>query len=181
MIRLLLLCSAVVAQAVRVMLLQRRARQTAPKERLMDMALLYIMTILAGSTLGVQAGINSQLQLAWAKSPVLADFISFAVGTLGLLVYLLVMRVPLPALPDKIVPWHWVGGLLGAFLVSVTVYVAPRLGAATMIALILAGQIGVSLVLDHFGLLGYAQKLISWQRLLGAVLVGVGVFLIRRF
>lgn len=147
----------------------------------MNMASLYIMTILAGSTMGVQAGINSQLQIGWAGNPVLAAFISFAVGTLGLLVYLLAMRVPVPPLPDRIVPWHWVGGLLGAFLVSVTVYVAPRLGAATMIALILAGQIGASLVLDHFGLLGYAQKAITWQRLLGALLVGVGVFIIRRF
>ena len=50
-----------------------------------------------------------------------------------------------------------------------------------MIGLILAGQIGSGLVLDHFGLLGYTQKLINWQRVLGAVLVGVGVFLIRRF
>lgn len=147
----------------------------------MDMGWLCIMTILAGSTLGVQAGINSQLQLNWAQSPVLAAFVSFLVGTLGLLVYLVAMRVPVPPLPAKIVPWHWVGGLLGAFLVSVTVYVAPRLGAATMIALILAGQIGTSLALDHFGLLGYAQKAITWQRLFGAVLVGVGVFLIRRF
>ena len=147
----------------------------------MDVGLLYIITILAGSTLGVQAGINSQLQLAWAKSPVLAALISFAVGTLGLLIYVLATRTPIPALPDKFVPWHWIGGLLGAFLVSVTVYVAPRLGAATMIGLILAGQIGASLVLDHFGLLGYAPKVITWQRLLGAVLVGGGVFLIRRF
>ncbi len=147
----------------------------------MDMALLYIMTILAGSTLGIQAGINSQLQIAWAKSPILAALVSFCVGTLGLLVYVLASRTPLPPLPDKFVPWHWIGGLLGAFIVSVTVYAAPRLSAATMIGLILAGQIGASLILDHFGLLGYAQKAITWQRFLGASLVGVGVFLIRRF
>ena len=147
----------------------------------MDIGWLYILTILSGATLGVQAGINSQLQLAWAKSPILAAFISFAVGTLGLLVYLLASRTPIPPLPDKFIPWQWIGGLLGAVLVSVTVYVAPRLGAATMIGLILAGQIGASLVLDHFGLLGYAQKVITWQRLLGAFLVGIGVFLIRRF
>ena len=147
----------------------------------MNTAFLYILTILAGATLAVQAGINSQLQLTWAKSPVLAAFVSFLAGTLGLLVYVLASRVPLPPLPEKIVPWHWIGGLLGAVLVTVMVYVAPRLGATTMIGLILAGQIGSGLVLDHFGLLGYTQKLINWQRVLGAVLVGVGVFLIRRF
>ena len=147
----------------------------------MNTAFLYIRTILAGATLAVQAGINSQLQLTWAKNPVLAACVSFCVGALGLLVYTLAARVPLPPLPEKFVPWHWIGGLLGAVLVTVTVYVAPRLGATTMIGLILAGQIGSGLVLDHFGLLGYTQKLINWQRLLGAVLVGVGVFIIRRF
>ena len=147
----------------------------------MNMLVICILTILAGSTLGLQAGINSQLQLSWAKNPVLAAFVSFAVGMLGLLLYLLITRVPIPPLPDKFVPWHWAGGLLGAFLVSITVYAAPRLGATTMIGLILAGQIGMSLVLDHFGLVGYAQKAITWQRFLGALLVGCGVFLIRRF
>ena len=147
----------------------------------MDVVLLYLLTILAGSTSGVQAGINVQLQNSWAHNPILAACVSFAVGTLCLVLYLLLARVPLPPLPEKCIPWHWAGGLLGAFFVSVMVYVAPRLGAATMIGLILAGQIGASLVLDHFGLLGYAQKSLTWQRLLGALLVGGGVFLIRRF
>lgn len=148
----------------------------------MNSLIICLITILAGSTLSLQAGINSQLQLHWAKNPVFTALISFAVGTLALLVYVLAARIPFPAaLPDRFIPWHWVGGFLGAFLVTVTVYVAPRLGAATMIGLILAGQIGMSLLLDHFGLVGYAQKAVTWQRFLGALLVGVGVFLIRRF
>ena len=147
----------------------------------MNTGLLYFLTILGGATLAVQAGINSQLQLHWAKNPVLAAFISFAVGAVGLFLYVVAARVPIPPLPAKIVPWHWIGGLLGAVLVSVMVYVAPRLGAATMIGLILAGQLGSGLVLDHFGWLGYAQKTITWQRCLGVMLVGIGVFLIRRF
>ena len=147
----------------------------------MDLLFLSFLTILAGATMSVQAGINAQLQSHWAQSPILAALVSFAVGTLGLLFCVLITRTPIPPLPGKIVPWHWMGGFLGAYLVTVTVLAAPRLGAATMIALVLAGQIGISLVLDHFGLLGYAQKSLSWQRLLGAVFLGIGVFLIRRF
>ena len=48
--------------------------------------------------------------------------------------------------------------------------------AATMIGLIPAGRIGLGLVLDHFGLLGYTQKLINRQRVLGAVLAGWACF-----
>ncbi len=147
----------------------------------MDMFILCLLAITGGATLSVQAGINVQLQQHWAGSPVLAAMVSFTVGALALFVYVLAMRVPIPPLPSKITPWHWMGGLLGAYLVSVTVYVAPRLGATTMIALVLAGQVGVSLVLDHFGLVGYAQKAVTWQRLAGVLLVAAGVFLIRRF
>ena len=147
----------------------------------MDMIVLCLLAVIAGTTMSAQAGINSQLQISWAGNSIVAAFTSFLVGTLALFVYLLIARVPLPPFPEKIVPWQWTGGLLGAFFVSVTVYAAPRLGAAAMIALILAGQIGMSLFLDHYGLLGYAQKAVTWQRLLGAVLVGCGVFLIRRF
>jgi transporter family-2 protein len=145
------------------------------------MGILCFLVLLAGSSTAIQAGMNSQLQITWAASPFLASFVNFAVGALGLLLCLFVMRVPVPPLPAVFVPWHWAGGLLGAFFVSVLVYVAPRLGAATMIGFLLAGQIGASLILDHFGLIGYAQKSLTWQRFLGAALVGAGVFLIRRF
>jgi transporter family-2 protein len=147
----------------------------------MDTFILCLLAVTGGATMSVQAGINVQLQQHWAGSPVLAAAVSFAVGTLALLVYVLVMRIPIPPLPAKITPWHWAGGFLGAYLVSVTVYVAPRLGATTMVALVLAGQVGVSLLLDHFGLVGYAQKAVTWQRLVGVALVAGGVFLIRRF
>ncbi len=147
----------------------------------MDMLLMCLLAITAGSTLSVQAGINAHLQAGWAGHPALAAMVSFAVGTLGLFAYVLIMRIPFPAFPGRTVPWHWLGGLLGAYFVSVSVYVAPRLGAVTMVALILAGQVGVSLLLDQFGWLGYPQKDISWQRMAGVLLVAGGVFLIRRF
>ena len=147
----------------------------------MERALISILTILAGATLSVQAGINAQLDLHWAHSPILAALVSFLVGTLGLLLCLLVTRTPVPPFSGRIVPWHWSGGLYGAFLVTITVVAAQRLGATTMIALVLAGQIGSSLVLDHFGFVGYAQKPMSRRRLLGALLLGLGVLLIKIF
>ena len=82
----------------------------------MNASLLYLLTMLAGAGVGVQAGINSQLHVTWAKNPIFAAFASFLVGTLGLFIYLLAARVPWPPMPVKIVPWHWTGGLLGAFL-----------------------------------------------------------------
>ena len=146
----------------------------------MDTFFISVLAVLAGMGVSVQAGVNYQLQAHWAKSSLLAAFISFFVGSLALFLVVIVTGTPIPAFPETVIPWHWVGGLLGAYLVTITVIAVPRLGAATMIALVLAGQIGISLILDHFGLFGYAQKDLSWQRLLGASFLGAGVFLIRK-
>ena len=142
---------------------------------------LFILVALAGAGLSLQAGINTRLQLAWAQSPLLTAFISFLVGTLGLLVCLLVTRVSVPALPERFTWWHWTGGLLGAFMVLMAIISVPRLGGTTMFSLIIAGQLAASLVFDHFGLFGFAQHSISLPRLGGLLCIAFGVMLIRKF
>ncbi len=141
-----------------------------------------LLAIVAGFCLPTQAGINAQLNL-WSRSAILAAAISFAVGTIGLVVYALVLRIPWPA-GDTIsrYPWWiWSGGLLGAFFVASTIVLAPRLGATAMVALIVAGQMIASLVLDHFGWLGYSMHPASGLRMLGVALLVAGVMLIRLF
>jgi transporter family-2 protein len=146
-------------------------------------SLFYVLLALAaGLCLPTQAGINAQLNL-WARSPVLTAAISFAVGTAVLVVYALLQRLSLPPLAEAAGRpwWIWTGGALGAFFVAVAVVLVPRLGATTMLALILAGQMGGSLLLDHFGLLGYPLHPVSAGRLLGVALLAAGVVLIRLF
>jgi len=77
--------------------------------------------------------------------------------------------------------WIWSGGLLGAFLVASTVVLAPRLGAASMVALIVAGQMLASICLDHFGWIGYPVHPVSGLRMLGVFFLVGGVVLIRMF
>lgn len=138
------------------------------------------LAFVAGAFFPTQAGINHRLT-GWTQSPVIASTISFAVGTLVLMVCMGVSRIPLPdmgRIGDQ--PWWvWIGGALGAFSVYSMVFLAPRLGAAAMLACILAGQMSAALILDHFGFLGYAQQSISMARLIGIVLIFIGVFLIR--
>ncbi|BCR04469.1 membrane protein [Desulfuromonas versatilis] len=141
-----------------------------------------LLALLAGFSVPTQAGINAQLNL-WTRSPVLASAISFAVGTLALVVYTLVARIPLPSLGTLSGHpwWIWIGGCLGAFFVASTVILAPKLGATTMVALILAGQMVASLLLDHFGWLGYPLHPISLGRIAGVLLLCAGIWLIRYF
>lgn len=138
------------------------------------------LALVAGAFFPTQAGINHQLA-GWTQSPVIASAISFAVGTLVLIVCMVVSRIPLPDMGQMgNQPWWvWIGGALGAFSVYAMVFLAPRLGAASMLACILAGQMSAALLLDQYGVLGYAQQSISWQRIVGIVLIFIGVFLIR--
>ena len=140
-----------------------------------------ILALIAGLLLPLQAGINSELRSSLGH-PVVATLVSFVVGTLALALVLLGLRVTWPAAVTlRGTPWwHWTGGMLGAVYVLVSVVVAPRLGAATMIATIVAGQMLASLLLDHFGLAGYAHHPINPWRVMGASLIIGGVVLIHR-
>lgn len=148
-------------------------------------ALSWIFALLAvtvGAFLAVQAGVNVQLT-PWIGHPLHAAFVSFAVGTLGLLVIALLIGQPWPSARHVAsAPWWvWTGGLLGGAYIMATVLVAPRLGAAVMFSLVVVGQMLASLILDHFGLLGYPQHAVNPLRLLGAALLVAGVALIRSF
>ena len=139
-----------------------------------------LLAILAGICLPTQAGINSRLNL-WTQSPILSAAISFAVGTAALVAYAAILRIPLPSISSlKHYPWWiWTGGFFGTFLVASSVVLAPRLGAAPMIALIISGQMATSIVLDHFGLIGYPVHPINLWRVCGMILLIGGVVLIR--
>jgi transporter family-2 protein len=68
---------------------------------------------------------------------------------------------------------------MGALFVSTGVFLAPRIGAATMIALFVAGQLITSVILDHLGWATFPQLDITLGRVLGVAFLLVGVVLIR--
>jgi transporter family-2 protein len=132
--------------------------------------------------LPIQFGINAQLA-NWVDSPLRATFVSFAVGTAALTIVMLAAYRDWPPV-DRIsgAPWWvWIGGLLGAFYVLGSIVAAPKLGAATLVAVILAGQAVASLLVDHFGWVGFQENPVTPGRIAGIVLVGLGVALVRVF
>ena len=142
----------------------------------------YAFAVVAGAMLPFQFGINAVLA-RYVDGAARAVLVSFVVGALTLLVAVLVFYRGLPAAdrPAEAPWWVWAGGLLGAFYVLGSVVTAPKLGAATVVALILAGQAAASLTVDHFGLVGFEDSPITPGRLLGLGLVAVGVVLVRVF
>lgn len=129
-----------------------------------------------------QAVVNSRLANS-VDNPVLAAFISFAVGTIALFVYILLTDVPLNNLAAaKNAPYiAWIGGFLGAFFVSAMATIVPRVGVALAFSLAIGGQMLVTLLIDHFGWLGVPEKPINSARVLGAAMITIGVIMIRKF
>ncbi|HYJ91672.1 MAG TPA: DMT family transporter [Pyrinomonadaceae bacterium] len=144
--------------------------------------LYLLLALTAGAMMPTQAAINNKLA-GYVASPISAAFISFLVGTLGLLAYMLITGVPLSSLLNikEVPPIAWIGGLMGAFFVTSAVILVPRIGVAMTFSLIVAGQMLITLVLDHFGFLGIPVKEISLARIGGILLITAGVVIIRRF
>ncbi|HET6405220.1 MAG TPA: DMT family transporter [Candidatus Thermoplasmatota archaeon] len=141
---------------------------------------LFGLAVLAGAALATQAGVNATLGRG-LQSPVHAALVSFAVGTLALAVAAFARRDAIASAEQvRAIPlWAWVGGFLGAFVVAMSIELAPRLGAAPFLAAIIAGQLVTALVLDHFGWLGFVERVVTWQRLAGVALVATGALLLR--
>jgi transporter family-2 protein len=140
-----------------------------------------IMAIIGGLILPIQVGWNSTV--GKITNPMWATLISFVIGTIGLIIYTFVIRTPWPAMQlIKTVPWYaWGGGLLGAVYISITIITAPKIGAALLVSLVVAGQMAAALVLDHYGMCGFPQNSISWLRILGTAMIIAGVVLIQRY
>ena len=129
-----------------------------------------------------QGAVNTKLS-SYVESPIAAAFISFLVGTIALFLCLLFAGMPLSSLANsKNAPIiAWTGGLLGAFFVSAIAASVPRLGVAVTFSLAIAGQMLITLAIDHFGFLDVPVKEISLARILGVILIVAGVIVIRRF
>ena len=144
--------------------------------------ILILLAIVAGAMAPLQAATNNRLAIV-VDSPVLSALVSFVIGTLTLLIYIVASGTPLAnlGLMKEAPPVAWIGGVLGAIFVTVTVLLLPKLGVAMTFSLVIAGQMLMTLVIDHFGLLGIPVKEISLARILGILLIVAGTILIRKF
>jgi transporter family-2 protein len=145
-------------------------------------SVFYLLGLAAGTALAVQVAVNSQLR-AGVGSPMVATLFSFAVGTAAALAYCLAVGGPWPSRAQLgVTPWwSWGGGLLGLFYLWCSVVVAPRLGVAPTLGLVVAGQLATATLIDHFGALGTVARPVSLGKLAGLALIAVGVGLVAAF
>jgi transporter family-2 protein len=134
----------------------------------------------AGALVAMQAPINSRLGRSLGS--IQAATFSFLVGTVALLAISAFVRGGWGQIGhvSRVPAWALLGGLLGAVYVSVALVAVRTLGASGLTAVVIAGQLAMSVVIDRFGLLGVTRTAISAQRIVGLVLLVIGVTLVVR-
>ncbi len=141
--------------------------------------LLLLIAFGAGTAISVQAAVNSQLAGGLGGNTVASALVSFSIGTVALAAIAIGkggLLAAIGSLPSQPL-WRYAGGLLGATAIFCTVLLAPRIGLANMLALVIAGQLLSSLVIDHFGLIGVVTRQVSGIKLIGALVMLTGVLL----
>jgi transporter family-2 protein len=139
------------------------------------------LALLSGAALAVQVGVNNGLRERIGH-PILAAITSFGIGTLALLAYGLATRPPWPQASSLARGpwWIWLGGAVGACYIVATVSFSTRLGAAGWLGAVVAGQVLTSVLLDHFGLIGFAVHPVGAWRVVGVGLLLVGAAIVLR-
>lgn len=142
----------------------------------MENLALFLLALVGGIGVSLQTGINGEL--GKRVGSIEGSFISFLVGLVALTIIMLFAGKGnlMNALSGP--KWQLTGGLFGAFYVFMMVMLVPRLGVGASLITAIVGQIIMSLTIDSFGWFGKAPVPVTWQRLLGAGLMVVALFLI---
>lgn len=138
------------------------------------------MALLAGAVIPFQAAANASVGRLMGH-PLWAALISLCVSLLVIVPAMMMVRLPAPNLGSLLQGpwWLWIGGLCGAIYVLAAAALIPRLGGAGFLVCVVAGQMLVAVMLDHYGLLGLAGRAVTLPRLAGMALILAGVFLVQ--
>ncbi|MBV9963766.1 MAG: DMT family transporter [Parafilimonas sp.] len=144
--------------------------------------ILMIITFFVGAIIPVQAILNARLGRQIGGS-LMGAFMSFFTGTIALFILnLIVSNHAMMNLKQTAgAPWFiWLGGLIGAIFVGYITWVNQQQGVALTFALVVAGQIFISLLIDQYGLFGSAIRTITLEKIIGAALIIGGIILIKK-
>ena len=144
--------------------------------------LFFAVAFVVGALITVQTGSNARLKEAFGEA-LPAVIVSSCLGIILLAAVTLGARTPWPSLSSLggAPWWGWLGGALGAVYAVATVLLARELGAAPLTALVVTGQLVCSVMLDHFGWIGFTEHAAGMGRIVGCLLMIAGFFLIARF
>ena len=144
------------------------------------MLFLCLTVLLMGMLVPIQTAANARLR-GCVGSVWVATLLSFCVSTLALLVLSLAGGVPVLPTEAQLQAapwWSWGGGIVALLTITAAIYLFRTLGMLQATILPILGQLGFSLVIDHFGLFRSVQIPLTLTRLLAMLVLVAGVALV---
>lgn len=144
--------------------------------------ILMFLTLIVGAMIPVQAVLNTRLGRL-TGGPLMGSLMSFTVGLICLFALNLATNSTaiIELKPTATGPWYlWLGGVLGAIFVGYITWVNQQQGVALTFALVVSGQIFMSLIVDQYGLFGSMVQHITLEKIIGAALIIAGLVLIKK-
>ena len=147
------------------------------------MIVLYVFVFVAGVANAFQAGTNATLAKT-LHQPFLAALLVIGISALTLAAAGLIsgrLVWPGAAAVAEVPWWGWTGGLLSALLLMSQLFVANAVGAGSFLGIIVVAGTLSSLLIDHYGLVGFDVHALNPWRMIGGVLMAIGVLLVALF
>ncbi|SIT33614.1 transporter family-2 protein [Filimonas lacunae] len=141
-----------------------------------------LLIFLCGTLLPVQGGLNAKLAKSLA-SPLYASMICFMVGAIAMAIYIPFTKETLSwqLLKGSSITSITGGGIIGALFITASMMALPKLGMALTFGLVVAGQVIISVLLDHYNILVAVPHPINVWRGLGVLLIIAGVAIVEKF
>ena len=142
------------------------------------------VAILVSLAAGIAGGIQVAIAGAFGRRIGVLEATSFAavVGALAVVAATVIVRQGLGgvAVGFRVPPGLWLGGVLGAIVVTTISYAPQRIGTFATIGLLIAGQLVAGAVIDALGLFGLEKIPLTIHRIAGLLLLSVGALLVLR-
>jgi transporter family-2 protein len=140
---------------------------------------LYVFPLLAGFCVCFQGTMNGHWEARVG--------VHFTILVNGLIValltgvfFLLANQTPVARISSELKPWIVLNGLCGAAILLIAALTFPRIGAASVIVLMVSAQLTTAILFDHFGVLNLPHHPLSGGRVAGIAFVVIGVLLTTR-
>ncbi len=145
----------------------------------MPLGFLLLVVGAGGALIAAQGPIYVRMA-STIGGPLPAALLAFTIGALALGLFMLGTRTPLPRTADiaQVPPWVWLGGLIGVLVVLLSIVAVPRLGVASYLVAVIAGQLTASYAYDRFGAFGIAPRDFSPVNVVGLLMVLAGAALV---
>ena len=138
--------------------------------------LLVVLALIGGVTLAVQASVNGRLGAQAGTLP--AAWLTFVLGAL-ISTLLVLFAEPPHAMGLLDAPrWQLTGAFFGVAYIVAMVLAVPAIGIAAATVAVVAGQLTMGLLIDHFALLGNARIALDGRRLAAIALLLGAIVLI---